>query len=118
MSGFDWGRTYNTADRVIVPTGPMRELLLGYEVDSPISVIPTGVLREDFEFGREESARSILRWRELYPELRGKRVLLTAGRIGEEKNFAFILEVFKRLATTEPDLDARHRGRWAVSGGP
>jgi len=98
------GRTYNTADRVIVPTCAMRELLLEYRVDSPISVIPTGVLREDFELGREEAARSISLWRELYPELRGKRVLLTAGRVGEEKNLAFLLEVFKRLAATESDL--------------
>lgn len=98
------GRTYNHADHVIVPTKAMRDLILEYKVDTPISVIPTGVLREDFELGPEELVRSNAQWRELYPEMKGKRILLTAGRVGAEKNLAFLLEVFRRVSMTEPNL--------------
>lgn len=98
------GMMCNSADHVIVPTKAMRELILGYGVNSPISVIPTGVFREDFELGREEAEHSVSRWLKLFPELVGKRVLLTAGRIGGEKNIAFLLEVFKRLASDDPGL--------------
>jgi 1,2-diacylglycerol 3-alpha-glucosyltransferase len=97
------GKTYNSADRVIVPTGAMRDLLLEYKVGAPITIIPTGVQRTDFELDGEESAAALVCWRESYPELRGKRILLTAGRIGEEKNLDFLLGVMERLRWTAPE---------------
>jgi 1,2-diacylglycerol 3-alpha-glucosyltransferase len=97
------GRTYNSADRVIVPTGAMRDLLLEYKVGVPIAIIPTGVQRADFELCGAESEAAISCWRERYPELGGKRILLTAGRIGEEKNLNLLLGVMERLRWTAPD---------------
>jgi len=40
---------------------------------------------------------------ELFPRLKGKRILLFAGRIGKEKNIGFLLEIFPAILAQHPD---------------
>jgi hypothetical protein len=96
--------TYNKADFVIVPTSLMKELLLSYKVTKPMEIIPTGIVKSDFEGvkrDREKKHSSIFRE---HPELKGKKILLAAGRVGKEKNLPFLIDVAKKLMQEFPDL--------------
>ena len=90
--------TYNKSDLVIVPTSIMELLLNLYFVNKPIRVIPTGI--EDFIFSKSPA----IDLREKYPILKGKKILLFAGRIGKEKNILFLVDVLTKLRESNPDL--------------
>ena len=91
-------RTYsNLADRVIVPTEPIKDLLEGYGVHRPIDVVPTPVRLPSSPTPAEQS----LRERAGVPA--GRRVLLTVGRLALEKNFRMLLDCFAAVCA-EADL--------------
>jgi len=98
------------ADAVVAPTSRMRDVLLGYGVEAPIDVIPTGFQEASFAGVSREQEKQGGLLLEKHPELRGKQVLLTVGRIGKEKNHDFLVEVMGRLKDRSPDA------RWLVVG--
>lgn len=86
-----------SCDLVVVPTAPIREVLLGYGVTRPIHVIATGLKLlppqpEDPVFPR--GALGI-------PP--GVPVVLYAGRLAKEKNLELLFEGFARVARAVPD---------------
>ncbi len=103
------------ADAIIAPSEQIREVLVRYKVKKPVHLLPTGIDPSLFTHPQEEveAFRSSLENR--YPVIRGKRILLFAGRVGKEKNLSFLLscapEIFRRcgdtvliLAGNGPDL--------------
>jgi 1,2-diacylglycerol 3-alpha-glucosyltransferase len=74
----------NAADRVIAPTGKVRDLLRAYGVTKDIAVIPTGIETEKFREPLSGERRAALRQDlGIGPE---EKVLLYIGRLAIEKN--------------------------------
>lgn len=101
-------RYYNRCDAVVVPSGPIKNLLQGYGVQTPVNVIPTGIPHDTT---RDHKARSAIRGQYGIPA--DARVLLYVGRLAREKNLCLLLDSFKRLAQKYPDLHLL-----IVGGGP
>jgi glycosyltransferase involved in cell wall biosynthesis len=84
--------------RVVVPSTAMRDELLSYGVRTPVEVIPTGIALERFE-GRD-------RWRVRreagVPDT--APLLLFMGRVAEEKNVDFLVDVVEALKPRHPEL--------------
>ena len=91
-------RQCNALDGVIVPSTAMRERLLGYGVDVPLHVLPTGIPIERFR-GCDGAA---FRARHGIPPERP--VALFVGRVAHEKNIGFLLDVVELARLERPDL--------------
>ncbi len=103
-------RVYNSVDRIICPTSLMRDVLVGYGVKKPMEIIPTGIAPEDFKGVSKEKEKSSSFLYKEYPKIKGKKLLLFVGRIGQEKNVSFLLEVVKRLKKDFPDIILLYAG--------
>ena len=86
-------RSYaNAADAVVVPTQTIRRYLLDLGVRAHIEVSPTGIDVARFARGeRDDALRARLGVRE------GRRMLLSVGRLGREKNVELAIDAFARL---------------------
>jgi glycosyltransferase involved in cell wall biosynthesis len=98
------------ADAVVAPTARMRDVLLKYGVEAPISVIPTGFQEACFTGVNRAQEKQNSPLYEKFPQLKGKRVLLTVGRVGKEKNHEFLVNVMAQLKDRDPDA------MWLVVG--
>ena len=94
---------FGGADVLIAPTAEMAALLRSYHIRRKIRVIPTGIEPSLF---RSEPADAAL-WRAgfetRFPNLRGKRWLLFVGRVTDEKNVSFLVQVLPRVVAKVPD---------------
>ncbi len=89
------------ADAIIAPTEQIRAVLNRYKVKKPAHLLPTGIDPVLFTHPEEEYAGFRDSFEAKYPVIRGKRVLLFAGRIGKEKNLSFLLSCM-------PDIFGKH----------
>jgi len=103
-------RTFDLADVVVAPTENMVKVLRGYGVKGRIEVIPTGMDPGRFSRSMESTEEDISGLFGPFPELEGKRVLLTVGRIGKEKNLDFLVRA------TYPVLRNRSDVHWVIVG--
>ena len=98
-------------DCVIAPTGKVRRLLLGYGVDRPVLVIPSGIDLRRFRRPRDPMAEAVLRASLDIPA--GRTVLLFVGRLAAEKNVEELLALRKALGQRSVTLllvgDGPHR---------
>lgn len=88
----------NQVDAVVVPSSPVHETLLGYGVQKPIRIIPTGLDVHRFQGG--DGAR-FRREHGIDPK---RPVLVHVGRVAHEKNIDFLLHVLQRVRATLPDV--------------
>ena len=93
----------NACDVVIAPSLQMKRELESYEINCPIYPLPFGVHEEEFSHEVEWNVRAEL-------NLPTEDLLLFAGRLGKEKNLAFLLRAFKRL------LSYRDSARLIIAG--
>jgi glycosyltransferase involved in cell wall biosynthesis len=84
-------RLCSQIDHLLVPSRQMAEVLDGYGVRTPATILPTGIRLDEFEGG--DGAR----FRCGHDIAEDAPVLLTVGRLAIEKNVAFLLEVLVRL---------------------
>ena len=92
------------AEVVVTPSEPMRQVLEQYGISRPIVVLPTGFQASAFaQIDRAHAKRDSYLF-EKYPQLRGRPVLLTVGRVAQEKNLEFLLQVVEQLVQEMPDL--------------
>lgn len=96
-------RLFRHADAIIAPTEPMKAVLLSYGITCPISVVPTGIPEEDFLGIDKAKERQNSRWLLQFPRLKGKKLLLYVGRIGQEKNMDFLLDVVEGVRARRDD---------------
>ena len=87
-----------SCDLVIAPSPGLREVLRGLGVESPIEVIPNGVDLAPFQVGLEAVSRADLGFSE------NDVVLIYTGRLGPEKNLAFLLRAFAGTAKTYENI--------------
>jgi glycosyltransferase involved in cell wall biosynthesis len=92
------------ADLVIVPTPQIEEMLKTYRVKKETRRLPTGVDPDLFKHSGEELAGFRAGMEKKYPVVRGKRLLLFAGRVSKEKNISFIIGLFPELLVKHSDL--------------
>lgn len=95
------------AAQVIVPSAKVQEILQGYGVTTPISVIPSGIDLEKFAGGDAEAIRHRLELG-IQP---GQKVCLYLGRMAKEKNLKELLRFFAHAAPENAVL-------LMVGGGP
>ncbi|MDR2048880.1 MAG: glycosyltransferase [Treponema sp.] len=92
------------ADLVIVPTPQIEEMVKTYRVKKETRRLPTGVDPALFTHGKEELAGFKAAMEKKYPAIKGKRLLLFAGRVSKEKNISFIIKLFPELLAKHSDL--------------
>lgn len=76
---------------IIVPSNFIRELLIKYDIEKKIDVIPTG-FNSNFFSGKIE-----FHWRKKLKIKPSSKMLLYVGRLEKEKNLYFLIDVFKQL---------------------
>ena len=99
---------YNRCAEIICPSHVAAEALRGQGVERPITVIPTGIPLPPTEAigpAARESLRARLGFSSQTP------LLLYAGRLAQEKNIGWLLEVFARVRSCLPET------RLALAGG-
>jgi 1,2-diacylglycerol 3-alpha-glucosyltransferase len=83
---------------LIVPSQPMREVLLNYGVQTQMVVIPTGIALEQFRRGDGGQFRARY---QIPPD---RPLLVHVSRLAFEKNIAFILRALVRIKQQVPDV--------------
>ena len=78
-------------DHLIVPTAEMAEVLRGYGIRTPSTVVPTGIRLDEFAHGDGARFRRTHAIGETQP------MLLTVSRLAIEKNIDFLLDVVAEL---------------------
>src|SRR5437879_5303908 len=82
---------------LIAPSEPMRAVLRGYGVSTPIHVLPTGLAVDRFRAGDGRAFRA-------RAGIDAQRPLVTyIGRVAHEKNIGFLVEVFRRVLASVPE---------------
>ncbi len=82
---------------LIAPSEPMRAVLTGYGVSTPIHVLPTGLAADRFRAGDGRAFRA-------RAAIDAQRPLVTyIGRVAHEKNIGFLVEVFRRVLASVPE---------------
>ena len=97
-------RVFEPADILVTPSPSMERRLRGYRVDKPIHVIPTGIP----DLFAPRPAAEVAAWRARldarFPGVAGRRLLIFAGRVTEEKDVAFLLPVLERVGSAKGDV--------------
>jgi 1,2-diacylglycerol 3-alpha-glucosyltransferase len=84
-------------DAIVVPSEPMRQLLLEYGIHTRTQVIPTGLPADRYLPG--DGAR----FRAQFGIAADRPLLLYVGRVAHEKNIEFLLHSFVVLRRARPD---------------
>jgi glycosyltransferase involved in cell wall biosynthesis len=93
----------NRSYRVIVPTVQIDEVVKKYKPRTVTFLLPTGSEPELFNRDEEEGALFRIKLEELYPGLKGKRILLFVGRVVREKNLGFLFNALIKILPRQPD---------------
>lgn len=93
----------NSADKVIVPTNKVKDLLLSYDVKKDISIIPTGI--ELNKFSKYNYNSDVIKNLRINLGIQEKdKVILYIGRIAKEKNIGEILYAMKAYLKEKRDV--------------
>jgi len=90
--------------RVIVPTTQIDEVVHNYSRRTNTFLLPTGIEPELFDHTDEEGEIFRKKLESAFPKLKGKRILLFAGRIVKEKNLGFLLNILPEVLRRHPDV--------------
>jgi glycosyltransferase involved in cell wall biosynthesis len=93
----------NKAYLIIVPTVQIQDVIKKYNIKKQIHLLPTGIDPRIFECEPSEVDRFRNSMEQKYPLLKGKRILLFAGRIAKEKNLDFLLSLVPRIREKHPE---------------
>lgn len=85
----------NLCDGILTPSEKMKNELISYGVHKPVYVIPNFVEKDTFMHVEKNYLHKKLGLSNTTP------LLMSVGRLGKEKNFAFLIEMFAELAKEE-----------------
>jgi glycosyltransferase involved in cell wall biosynthesis len=91
------------AYKVIAPTLQIQEEIKKYNIEKEVFLLPTGLDPDFFEHDRAEVSWFRERLEGQFPVLRGRRILLFAGRVAKEKNIEFLLEILPSILAKHPE---------------
>lgn len=94
---------YRNDSLIIVPSSHIADVLRKYAFPAEFSVIPTGIDASYFSPDAVRDARVRRNLVERFPRLANGPILLFVGRVGQEKNVAFLFDVMKRVNAERPD---------------
>ena len=94
----------NRPYRVIVPTPQIDEVVHKYKPKTETFLLPTGIEVDLFDHDKAECEVFRGKIEDLYPKLKGKRVLLFAGRVAKEKNLGFLMDILPEIIASHPDV--------------
>jgi glycosyltransferase involved in cell wall biosynthesis len=97
------GRAFKLAFRVIVPSITVRDAALSFKPKHSPFVLPTGFDPKLFEYTQYEVDDFKSSFETRYPQIKNKKILLYAGRIGKEKNIDFLLDIAPTIFKTHKD---------------
>jgi len=88
-------------DAVIAPSRGMKKILEAYGVEIPIHVLPTGIDPARIaRLSMKPSGKSFFAEYGIDPKRH--KILITASRLGYEKNIPFLLDAFRRIKAEVP----------------
>jgi glycosyltransferase involved in cell wall biosynthesis len=90
--------------RVIVPTPQIDVVVHKYCPRAQTFLLPTGIDPQLFLHDRAEGEIFREKFEALFPEVKGKRLLLFAGRVAKEKNIGFLLEILGDIRAKQNDV--------------
>ena len=91
-------RQCNLVDAVVVPSGPMLDILRGYGIQSPMHIVPTGLDISEF---RDSDGHY---FRKQYGIDQDRPVMVYIGRLAYEKNVLFLFDVLKLIKQNRPNI--------------
>ena len=86
----------SVCDGVVVPSNKMRKELIGYGIKKDIKILPSFIETSRFQ----RNTKGYLHKKLNIPETH--KILLSVGRLGKEKSFDFLIEMFKYVVKNEP----------------
>jgi glycosyltransferase involved in cell wall biosynthesis len=89
--------------RVIVPTPQIEAVVRRYKFKRETFLLPTGIDQDFFARDPAEIKWFREKMETQYPALKGKRILLFAGRVAKEKNLGFLLGILPSILARHPD---------------
>jgi len=94
-----WLRTFmRMCQHIIIPSESMKEILIrDYGLQDSYTVIPTGMDLTPFALADGKEIRSRLGWQK-------DKVLISIGRLAQEKNWPVLLQAVKKVFRKHPDL--------------
>ena len=95
---------FRSPEVVITPSRNQLRRLKGYNIRKRFVVIPTGIPSIFMPKGKDEIARYREGLDARFPVLRGKRIMLFAGRITIEKDAKFLIPVLRRVLARKRDV--------------
>jgi glycosyltransferase involved in cell wall biosynthesis len=75
-----------------------------YNVDKNTYLLPTGLEPDFFNHSQFELENFRGLMEQMYPPLRGRRILIYAGRITKEKNVGFLLNILPGITAKHPEV--------------
>ena len=90
--------------RVIVPTVQIEEVVEKYKMKNITCLLPTGIETSLFQHKEKELALFKEQLEVRFPLLKGKRILLFAGRVTKEKNISFLVNIMPGLLEKHKDI--------------
>ncbi len=91
-------RQCNAVDAVVAPSQQLADVLVGYGVERPVHVLPTGLNLAEFAGGD----RAAFRARHAIPV--DRPVMLLVGRVAHEKNIGFLLRMLAVVRASVPNV--------------
>ena len=91
-------RQCNAVDAVIAPSQQLADVLVGYGIERPIAVIPTGLNLAEFDGGDGAGFRA------QHGIAAERPVMLLVGRVAHEKNIGFLLRVLSEVRSAVPNV--------------
>lgn len=90
------------ADEIIAPTKRIASVVKDYGIEKEVDILPTGIPDGKEECTAGEQRKMAAKIYKKFPNLKGKKILLFAGRIVKEKNLPFLFDVLEKVQKENP----------------
>lgn len=94
---------FRRAYRIIVPSKVINDVATHYRLRKEPYLLPTGIDANLFQNSQEDINTFRLLMEFKYPYLKGKKILLFAGRVGREKNIDFLMNIAPEILQKHPE---------------
>lgn len=90
-------RFCNACNKIIVPSHEMKSMLSSYQIDTELSIIPSGINCHT------PTQNEITQFKKRYMQ-NNKINCIFVGRVGKEKNIHFLIDAFEKILTKEKNV--------------
>lgn len=90
------------ADEIIAPTKRIASVVGEYGITKEVDILPTGIPDDKLQISSFRQRKIVSQLYKKFPYLKGKKILLFAGRIVKEKNLAFLYDVLEKVQAKFP----------------